>query len=112
MSRASLSVLAVTYFKRMGYEVEKDVIWEGFSGRLQRFDLVVRRGNEQRMIMIKDWKRTVGINMIIGMDKASADVGNSNPIIIAEKFSDHARAYANRRGIVLLTKHDILRRLR
>lgn len=108
----TLEELAVRYFRRLGYKIERSVIWEGFSGLLQKFDLVIRKGNEQRMVWIKDWKRTVGVNMVIGLDKASADVEFPNPIIISERFSDHARAYANRRGILLLTKREIMQRLR
>ena len=112
MSIATLTDLAITYFRRRGYAIERDVIWEGFSGLLQKFDLVLRKGNEQRMVWIKDWKRTVGVNIVINLDRASADVGFPNPIIISEKFSGHARAYANRRGVTLLTKGEIMRRLR
>ena len=112
MRGATLTDIAVTYFRRRGYEIERDVIWEGFSGLLQRFDLILRKGNEQRMVWIKDWKRTVGVNIVINLDRASADVGFPNPIIISEKFSGHARAYANRRGVTLLTKGEIMRRLR
>jgi len=49
--------------------------------------------------------------MIINVDKAAADVGFPNPIVISEKFSGHAKAYANRRGVTLLTKREIMRRL-
>jgi hypothetical protein len=112
LSGVTLSNLAVIYFRRRGYEIERDVIWEGFSGILQKFDLVLRKGNEQRMVWIKNWKRTVGVNIVINLDRASADVGFSKPILISEKFSGHARAYANRRGVTLLTKSEIVRRLR
>ena len=112
MWNAKLADIAVKYFTRRGYIIERDVIWEGFSGLIQKFDIVLRRDNEQRMVWIKDWKRTVGVNVIIGLDKASTDVGFPNPIVISEKFSDHARAYANRRGMTLLTKREIIRRLR
>jgi hypothetical protein len=49
--------------------------------------------------------------MVINMDKASEDVGFSNPIMVSEKFSGHAKAYANRMGVTLLTRRQILRRL-
>jgi len=49
--------------------------------------------------------------MVINMDKAAEDVGMSSPIMISEKFSGHAKAYANRRGVTLLTKTDIMRKL-
>ena len=111
MRRGALGDLAVAYFERRGYRVERKVLLEGFSGLPQKFDLVIRKGNEQRLVWVKDWKRTVGVNMIINIDKASADVGFPNPIIIADKFSGHAKAYANRRGVILLTKREIKQRL-
>ena len=111
MSRLSLANLAVKYFRQNGYRTEKDTIMEGVSGLLRKFDLIIRRGKEKRSVWIKDWNRTVGVNMIINIDKAAEDVGFPKPIIIAEKFSGHAKAYANRRGITLLSKRQILRSL-
>lgn len=111
MSHDVIADLAVAYFKRRGYRVEDKVLLEGFSGLPQKFDLVIRKGNEQRLVWVKDWKRTVGVNMIINVDKAAADVGFPNPIIISDKFSGHAKAYANRRGVTLLTKREIKQRL-
>jgi len=61
--------------------------------------------------MIKDWNRTVGVNVVITLDKASQGKAFANPILVAERFSEHARAYANRRGIMLITKAEILRSL-
>jgi hypothetical protein len=107
MSRAPLVDLAVTYFRRKGFKVEKDVTLEGFSGLPRRFDLVIQKGNEQRLVWIREWKRTVGVNMIINIDMAADDVGFSNPIIISEKFSGHAKAYANRRGVTLMMRRDV-----
>ena len=111
MSRLSLASLAVKYFRQNGYETEKDAVLEGVSGLSRRFDLIVWRGKEKRSVWIKDWNRTVGVNMVINIDKAAEDVGVPKPIIIAEKFSGHAKAYANRRGITLLSKQQILRLL-
>jgi hypothetical protein len=111
MSRLSLANLAVKYFRQNGYAVEKDAILEGVSGLSRKFDLVLRKGREKRSVWIKDWKRTVGVNMVINIDKAAEDVGFPKPIIISGKFSGHAKAYANRRGITLLSKQQIMRLL-
>ncbi len=111
MSRLSLANLATKYFRQNGYQTEKDAILEGTSGLSRKFDLIIRRGKEKRSVWIKDWNRTVGVNMVINIDNAAEDVGFSKPIIIAEKFSGHAKAYANRRGITLLSKQQILRLL-
>jgi len=111
MERAPLIDLTITYFKRRGYKIERDVLWEGVSGILRRFDLVLRKDNEQILIWVRDWKRTVGVNMVINVDKAAADVGFPHPTIVSEKFSDHAKAYANRRGVTLLTRRQIMQRV-
>ena len=111
MSRASIGDLAMKYFRHEGYKVEKDAVLEGLSGLPHRFDLVIHKGNERRLVQIKDWKRTVGVNMVISLDTASADVGLPNPILVSQKFSGHAKAYANRRAVTLLTKRQMLRRL-
>ena len=109
--RISLFDLAIKYFRQNGYKIEKDAVLEGFSGLPRKFDLVIRKGKEKRSVWIKDWRRTVGVNMVITMDKAAEDVGFPKPIVISEKFSGHAKAYANRRGIMLLSKRQILRML-
>ena len=111
MSRLSLTNLAAKYFRQNGYQTEKDTTLEGFSGLSRKFDLIIRRGREKRSVWIKDWKRTVGVNMVINIDKAAEDVGFPKPIIISGKFSGHAKSYANRRGITLLSKQQILRLL-
>jgi len=111
MSRLSLANLAVKYFRQNGYKIEKDAVLEGVSGLSRKFDLVLRKGREKRSVWIKDWKRTVGVNIVINIDKAAEDVGFPKPVIISEKFSGHAKAYANRRGITLLSKQQILRLL-
>ena len=111
MSRLSLANLAAKYFRQNGYETEKDAVLEGESGVSRKFDLIIRRGKEKRSVWIRDWNRTVGVNIVINIDKAADDVDFPKPIIISEKFSGHAKAYANRRGITLLTKQQILRLL-
>jgi len=109
---SSLIELAVKYFRKKGYKTEQNIVLEGFSGLTRKFDILIQRKDEKRIVWVKDWKRTVGVNMVINIDKASTDVGLSRPIIISDKFSGHAKAYANRRGITLITKREILRYLR
>lgn len=111
MSRLSLANLAAKYFRQNGYQIEKDAVLEGTSGLSRKFDLIIRRGKEKRSVWIRDWNRTVGVNIIINIDKAAEDVRFPKPIIISDKFSGHAKAYANRRGITLLSKRQILRLL-
>jgi galactitol-specific phosphotransferase system IIB component len=110
---SALMELAIQYFKKDGYKVEQEnTTLEGLSGILRKFDLIVQKGRVAQGVWIREWNRTIGINVIINLDKASEDVGLSNPIIIGEKFSDHAKAYANRRKIILLTKRQMSPKLR
>jgi hypothetical protein len=99
---------AVSYFKKEGYKVKGELVrLEGSSGVMRQFDLVVQKGRDEQAVWIRDWNRTIGVNVIIGLDMASADVQMPNPIMIGEKFSDHAKSYSNRRKITLLTKQKL-----
>jgi hypothetical protein len=112
MSASSLTDSVATYFRRKGYRIERDALWDGkASGLTHKFDLVITKGSEQRLIWIREWKRTVGVNMVINMDKAAEDVGMPSPIMVSSKFSGHAKSYANRRGVTLLTKREVIQRL-
>jgi len=105
--------LALQYFKKEGYKVNNEnSVLEGYSGISRKFDLIVQKGRMEQGVWIRDWNRTIGVNVIIGLDTASEDVGLSNPIIIGEKFSDHAKSYSNRRKITLLTRQKIAMSLR
>ena len=111
--KPSLMDLASRYFKKEGYKVNQEsTTLEGFSGISRQFDLIVQKGRVEQGVWIRDWNRTIGVNIIIGLDTSSDDVGLSSPIMIGEKFSDHAKSYANRRKIMLLTKHKIAMSLR
>jgi predicted RecB family endonuclease len=112
MSQHSLIKLAMRYFVRRGYTVDKEFGKEENDAPARKFDFVVRRGSEVYPVWIKDWNRTVGVNVVIGVDKASREIGLFNPILVANKFSEHARAYASRKGIKLITKSDIIRGMR
>ena len=93
--------------------MEKDASQEEFQSDTKKFDLIVRKGNELHPVRVKDWNRTVGVNIVINMDNASEGVGFSSPILVAEKFSEHAKVYADHhRGIKLITKSEMRRELR
>lgn len=112
-SSSGLAELAVRYFKKEGYRIaQKDAVLEGFTGISRNFDFIVLKGRVSQGVWVRDWNRTIGVNLVLNLDKASEDVGLANPLMVGEKFSDHAKAYANRRKITLLTKQQITRSLR
>ena len=106
--RSRLLDLAIQYFKKEGYKVKREnVVLEGYSGERRHFDLIVQKGHVEQGVWIRDWNRTIGVNVIIGLDTSSEDVRLGSPIMIGDKFSDHAKSYSNRRKITLLTKQKI-----
>jgi hypothetical protein len=106
--RSTLINQAVTYFKKEGFKVNnEDVTIEGNSGVGRHFDLIVQKGRLEQGVWVRNWNRTIGVNVIINLDTASDDVGLSSPIMIGDKFSDHAKSYSNRRKITLLTKQKL-----
>jgi hypothetical protein len=108
-----LADIAVQYFKKEGYKINyTNAVLEGYSGISRKFDLIVQKGRLEQGVWIRAWNRTIGVNVIIGLDTSSEDVGLSNPVIIGEKFSDHAKSYSNRRKITLLTRQKIAMSLR
>jgi hypothetical protein len=112
-AKLSLADLALNYFKKEGYKINhENSILEGYSGISRKFDLIVQKDRAEQAVWIRDWNRTIGVNVIIGLDTASDDVGLSSPIMIGEKFSDHAKSYSNRRKITLLTRQKIAMSLR
>jgi len=96
------------YFTKLGYDFFEGEQLYGYSGQLRYFDLLISGKGNKRLVVVFDWKKTVGVDMIIKTDRAASDVNLERPIIVARKFSDHARAYANRRSLSLLTIHEIM----
>jgi len=108
-----LMEIAVSYFKKEGYKIKTQTsALEGTSGVTRHFDFIVQKGRDEQAVWLRDWNRTIGVNVIISLDTASADVGLTNPIMIGEKFSDHAKSYSNRRKIMLLTRQKMTTSLR
>ncbi len=112
MSQPNLISIANKYFTMRGYKIKTNSEDEDTAIRFKRFDLMIQKGNHVRPVLIKDWNRTVGVNIVINVDKASQAAGFSSPFLVAEKFSEHARAYANRRGIKLITKSEMRREIK
>lgn len=108
MTEKNLLSLASKFFESRGYALKHNLKKMGFSGLFYTFDLIIKNRREERAVFVMDWRKTVGINMIIKADRATADVGLTHPIIIARKFSDHAWAYSNRKRIILITERDFL----
>ena len=77
----------------------------------RRWDFVIQNGadNEGIGITIKDWRRAVGVDIIIRAEKLmKSSRFITKVLLISNHFSDPARSLAERIGILLLTKNDII----
>ena len=92
MLREPLMKLAIEYFRRRGYKIER-VGQSGASSSTgsSKIDFIIIKQDEMHPVLVKEWNRTVGVNVVINFDKASQDKRFSNPILVSEKFSEHAR---------------------
>jgi hypothetical protein len=112
--RSRLAEMAIIYFGKKGFKINSEnTIVEGYSsGEPCYFDLVVEKKDRNygaQGVWIRDWNRTIGVNVIINLDNTAEDAELANPIMIGDKFSSHAKAYAKRRKIEILTKQDLER---
>jgi len=105
--RRPLRELALRHFRRLGYSVEEDVELDDPAGRPHKVDMLVQKGDEVRPVWIKEWKRTVGVNVVINVDLEAEELALGPPIIVGTRFSERARSYASRKGITLLTPIDL-----
>jgi hypothetical protein len=78
--RSHLLDIAIGYFKKEGYKINSEnVMLEGHSGVIRHFDLIVQKGRLEQGVWVRDWNRTIGVNVIINLDTASEDVDLSTP---------------------------------
>ena len=47
---SSLIELAVKYFRKKGYKTEQNIVLEGFSGLTRKFDILIQRKDEKRIV--------------------------------------------------------------
>ena len=67
--RSPLLDLAIKYFKKEGYKVtNENAILEGHSGVARHFDFIVQKGRLEQGVWVRDWNRTIGVNVIINLD--------------------------------------------
>ncbi|MFX0174170.1 MAG: restriction endonuclease [Candidatus Hodarchaeota archaeon] len=104
----ALEELTLEYCRQRGLTVERSIHHLGDN----RVDLIIQNGegNEGIGVIIKDWKRAVGVDIIIRSEqimKASRAI--TKMLIISNFFSDPARSLAEKIGIFLFTRSDLLR---
>ena len=103
-----LEELTYEYCRQRGLVADKNSHRYGDS----RISLLIQNGSDDDTIgvIIKDWKRAVGVDIIIRSEQIMKDNRSlSKMLIVANYFSDPARFLAEKIGLFLLTRSDILR---
>ena len=77
----------------------------------KRIDLYIENGSDKGIgVVIKDWKRAVGVDIVIRAEQiAKTSRVISKILIVSNFFSDPARSLAEKIGIFLLTRSDLIR---
>ena len=75
--------LATSYFGQLGYEIKRDIVLIGISGIPHVFDLYLKKGEEVKLAYVKDWARSVGVNIIIKIDLTAEDLRIRHPVVVA-----------------------------
>lgn len=75
-------------------------------------DFIIQNGDENEGIgvLIKDWKRAVGVDIVIRAEKVMKNSRLlTKMLVVTNYFSDPARSLAERIRIFLLTRNDLIR---
>ena len=83
-----------------------------FNQRNEEIDFVIQNGDENEGIgvIIKDWKRAVGVDIVIRAEKVMKNSRFlSKMLVVTNYFSDPARSLAEKIRIFLLTRNDLIR---
>ncbi len=92
--------------------IRRLIIDQNVSRRSEkRIDLFIENGDNTGIgVVIKDWKRAVGVDIVIRAEQiAKTSRLISKILIVSNLFSDPARSLAEKIGIFLLTRNDLIR---
>ncbi len=79
---------------------------------LLTFIIYVEETGERWGVLVKDWRRSIGSDLIMRFKRVIEGLNLSSGIIIGNKISDLARDRAKRYGFLSLTRGEIVSYLR
>jgi hypothetical protein len=104
-----LKALMLEYCRQRGFLVDQNPHRQGISTQLA---MLIQNGDIRETIgvMIKDWKRSIGIDVILrAEDLLKVTPTISKVLIVSNLFSEPAQSLAKRVGILLMTRLDLIR---
>jgi hypothetical protein len=103
-----LEELTLEYCRQRNLIVDRSLL----NQKDKPFDLIIQNGDENEGIgvIIKDWNRAVGVDIIIRAEKIMKNNRFlSKMLVVTNLFSDPARSLAEKIRIFLLTRNDLIR---
>ena len=108
MAKERLLKAVAQYLHAKGFKVQERAVVEGPWG-VHSFDLLASSPEAKIAVAVKNWRKSVGADVLIRVDQAASEVGIPYIVVVGPYFSPHAASYALRRGnITLLTIEKLL----
>lgn len=104
----SLKELAYRYFSRKGLNVDYNVDIQKVDGKMQKLDMVVTDHSGKKGILITNWDRHIGVNVLRKLSRIVQGSGLKEGVLVGECFSEHSRKFAKDYNIQLLPKSKML----
>ena len=123
LKKASLEGISRKFFQIKGFSIREKVRLRGKSGQNHDFHMLLSQredkernaGNPEDIgygVLIKDWKRSIGVNVIIKFDQMIEESGLEGGIIVGNDFSANAQNFAKKCGIVSYSRGELVSLLR
>ncbi len=108
----NLDELARNVFSEKYEFVRGPLDYKGKSGKVWKFDAVVKNKLNTFGIFIRDWKREISITQLRQLHKACIDTNIEGGIMICNVITDFSREYSSQFGIQLLSRGHLISTLR
>jgi len=115
MSFADKSLLELVrdVFSEKYQVIEEPKKFRGKSGKIWKFDSLIKNAGETHGLFIRDWKREISITQLRQLHKACIDVPEIHGgIMICNMITDFSRDYAKNFGLQILSKGHLISRIR
>lgn len=108
----NLDELARNVFSEKYEFVRGPLKYKGKSGKVWRFDAVIKNKMNTFGVFIRDWKREISITQLRQLHKACIDTNIEGGIMICNVVTDFSREYSSQFGIQLLSRGHLISTLR
>ena len=95
MSMHTLKELAYSYFKNLGYSIRFNIFLGNSPKNKYKYDMVCTDSRNNKIgIVIKDWGRSIGINVIRHFHEQVVNSNISEGILVGSHFSGYAKNFS------------------